>query len=103
MPLLPKKELAAELKTPVTGVQALPLARKIPCLRPGHGTVRYDLAAGARRAEEIRSPGRRLTPIRFHPHGPNPRMIPSHYPNERSAGSAGLSTIHSPPSTFPSP
>ncbi len=45
MPLLTKQELAAELKTPVTGVQALTRKRKIPCLRIGHRTVRYDLAA----------------------------------------------------------
>jgi len=57
MPLLTKKELAAELKTPVTGVQALPRERKIPRLRLGRRTVRYILAAvlAARKKFEVQA------------------------------------------------
>jgi hypothetical protein len=43
MPLLTKKQLAAELGMLPTGIQALTRARKIPVLRISQKTVRYDL------------------------------------------------------------
>ncbi len=59
MPLLTKKELAAELRTPLTGVQALTRERKIPCIRLGHRTVRYDLEAvlAALKKYEVKADG----------------------------------------------
>jgi len=43
MPLLTKKDIAAELSLTLSGIQALTRKRKIPVIRISHTCVRYDL------------------------------------------------------------